>query len=114
VKVQVPVTVVQPEAQPVPAAGSLAVEMRFKIAPDPLAEGQALEKEGKFKEAAQAYVTALKDNPQDDQLWSALGRLYYQLHRKTYAIECFEKALKLKPDPSLRDWLEKYKTASTP
>jgi len=73
-----------------------------------------LEKEGKFKEAAQVYVTALKDSPQDDQLWSALGRLYYQLGRKTYAIESFENALKLKPDPSLANWLEKYKTSSSP
>jgi tetratricopeptide (TPR) repeat protein len=114
VKVQVPVTVVQPEVQPAPASGSPAVEMHFKIADDPLAEGQALEKEGKFKEAAQVYVTALKDSPQDDQLWSALGRLYYQLGRKTYAIESFENALKLKPDPSLANWLEKYKTSSSP
>jgi tetratricopeptide (TPR) repeat protein len=108
VKVQVPVTIIQ--QAPAPVSGSQGVEMHFKIANDPLAEGQALEKEGKLTDAVQVYVTALKDAPQNDQLWSALGRLYYQLSKKAYAIDCFENVLKLKPEnPRLKDWLEKYK-----
>ncbi|HXL71985.1 MAG TPA: tetratricopeptide repeat protein, partial [bacterium] len=111
VKVQVPVTVIQTVQAPAPASDSQGVEMRFKIANDPLAEGQALEKEGKLTDAVQVYATALKDTPQDRHLWSALGRLYYQLGNKAYAIDCFETVLKLKPDnPPLRDWLEKYKS----
>jgi len=111
VKVQVPVTVIQTVQAPVPVSGS-GVEMHFKIANDPLAEGQALEKQGKLIEAVQVYVASLKDAPRESPLWLALGRLYYQLGQKSYAIDCFENALKLKPDnPRLRDWLEKYKTA---
>jgi tetratricopeptide (TPR) repeat protein len=113
VKVQVPVTVIQTVQAPVPVSNSQNVEVHFKITNDPLAEGQALEKEGKPIEAVQIYVTALKEDPRNDQLWSVLGRLYYQLGKKAYAIDCFENVLKLKPDnPQLKDWLGKYK--STP
>ena len=110
VPVQVPVTVVQP----VPASPNPKdVEVHFKINTDPLVEGQELEKEGKTIEAARAYVNALKADPRNDQLWAALGRLYYQLGKKTYAIQCFENALKLKPeDSTLKEWLEKYKNSA--
>ena len=112
VQVQVPVTVVQPVLA---SPNSKDVEVHFKINTDPLAEGQELEKEGKTIEAARDYVDALKADPQNDRLWAALGRLYYQLGKKTYAIQCFENALKLKPqDATLKDWLEKYKNSSDP
>ena len=106
--VQVPVTVVQP--QPAPASGSPEVEVRFKITDDPLSEGQGFEKEGKFTQAAGVYIAALKESPRNDQLWSALGRLYYQLGKKAYAVECFENALRIKPNPVLSDWLARYKS----
>lgn len=107
VKVAVPVTVIQTAGDP-PDAKDL--EVHFKIANDPLAEGQELEKAGKANEASRVYVAGLKEDPNSDLLWSALARLYYRSGKKKYAILCFEKVLKLKPDnPALREWLEKYK-----
>ena len=106
VPVQVPVTVVQPA----PETPSKDVEVHFKISTDPLAQGQELEKEGKLKEAIGIYVEAIKADPTNDLLWQALANDYYHLDQKVYAIRCFEKVLKLKPDnQALRDWLEKYK-----
>lgn len=110
VKVQVPVTVLQPVPE---TPNAKDVEVHFKINVDPLARGQGLEKQGKTSEAIQNYVDALKSDPQNDQLWAALGRLYYQLGKKDYAIKCFGNVLKLKPDnQALRDWLGKYKASS--
>ncbi len=111
VKVQVPVTVLQPVPEPV--SNPKDVEVHFKISTDPLAEGQGLEKEGKWNEALKIYAEALKETPRNDLLWSAMGRLYYQLGKKEYAVRCFENVLKLKPDNSpLRGWLEKYKASN--
>ena len=110
VKVQVPVTVVQPVPQP--TANLRDVEVHFKISNNPLAQGQELEKEGKKAEAARTYVKALESDPHNAQLWSALGNVYYQLGRKDYAIHCFEQSLKLKPNPALEDWLKKYRNSS--
>jgi len=107
VRVQVPVTVLQPVPE---APNPKDVEVHFKISNDPLAEGQGLEKEGKWNEALRVYAEALKETPRNDLLWSAMGRLYYQFGKKEYATRCFENALKIKPDnTSLRVWLEKYK-----
>lgn len=110
VPVQVPVTVLQPV--PVPAAPSQDVEVHFKISNDPLAQGQVFEKEGRYNDAAKAYAEGLKTDPQNSQLWSSLGRLYYRAGKKEYAIQCFEKSLRIKPDPTLEDWLKKYRNAS--
>lgn len=109
VPVQVPVTVVEPA--PVPVGNPQDVEVHFKISNDPLAQGQGLEKEGKTNDAIKVYIDALKNDPKNDQLWAVLGRDYYQLGKKNYAIQCFETVLKLKPNnQALRDWLEQYKS----
>ncbi|HEY5038009.1 MAG TPA: tetratricopeptide repeat protein, partial [bacterium] len=109
VKVQMPVTVVQPP--PESMVPPKDVEVHFKIFTDTLSPGRELEKEGKPLEAMRAYVEAIKSDPQNSQLWSALGRLYYQMGKRIYAIQCFEKVLKIQPDnPALRVWLERYKT----
>ena len=110
VPVQVPVTVVQPVPQP--TANPQDVEVHFKIPNDPLAQGQEFEKEGKKSEAARTYVEALKGDPQNAQLWSALGNVYYQMGQKDYAIRCFKQSLKLKPNPALENWLKKYRNSS--
>jgi tetratricopeptide (TPR) repeat protein len=110
VPVQVPVTVVQPVAAPETPAKD--VEVHFKISNDPLAQGMALEKQGKPKEAVKAYIQELRQNPGNHELWSALGRVYYQLREKAYAVHCFEKALEIKQDSALADWLGKYKSQS--
>lgn len=111
VPVQMPVTVIQNIPQP---PDTKDVEVHFKISTDPLSQGQALEQAGKWKEAIELYVAALKEKPADGMLWKALGNAYYQLGKKDYAIQCFERVLQLEPDnQALRDWLAKYKAGAS-
>jgi hypothetical protein len=110
VPVQVPVTVIQNIPQP---PDTKDVEVHFKISTDPLAQGQVLEQAGKWKDAIELYVAAIKEKPDDGMLWKALGNDYYQLGKKDYAIRCFERVLQLEPDnQALKDWLAKYKAAA--
>jgi len=110
VPVQVPVTVIQTVPQP---PDTKDVEVHFKISTDPLAQGQDLEKEGKWKEAIELYVEAIKEKPADDLFWQALANVYYHLGKKDYAIQCFEKVLQLKPEnQALKDWLSQYKNSA--
>jgi tetratricopeptide (TPR) repeat protein len=89
------------------------VEVHFKISTDPLAQGQVLEQAGKWKDAIELYVAAIKEKPTDGMLWKALGNDYYQLGKKDYAIRCFERVLQLEPDnQALKDWLAKYKAGT--
>jgi hypothetical protein len=109
VPVQMPVTVIQMVPQPPDAKD---VEVHFKISTDPLAQGQAFEKEGKWKEAIELYVEALKEKPDDDLLWKALANGYYHLGKRDYAIQSFEKVIQLEPDnQTLKDWLIQYKNS---
>ncbi len=80
-------------------------------ASDLVASGEKLAQEGRLKEAGDAYLQAIKSNPQDATAWYKLGNLYFQTHSKAYAVRCFEEVVKLKPEnKSLADWLEKYKS----
>lgn len=107
VQVNVPVTVIQTVPAP---PDTRDVEVHFKISTDPLAQGQALEKEGKWKEAIGVYVESVKEKPEDDILWQALANAYYHLGKKDYAVQCFERVLQLKPNnEELKNWLGKYK-----
>jgi tetratricopeptide (TPR) repeat protein len=75
-----------------------------------ISNGEKLEREGRYKEAADTYIQAIQLNPQDAKAWYRLGMIYYQTHSKAYAVRCFEEVAKLKPeDHSLADWLGKYK-----
>ena len=74
--------------------------------------GADLEKQGKYREAAQAYLAAVQQNPQDVSSWWALGNLYRRFNQKEPAVKCFEKVLELKPgSKELADWLEQYKAS---
>jgi tetratricopeptide (TPR) repeat protein len=112
--VQVPVTVIQQAPEPVDSSKDIEMEFKIQTQPaDPLAEGQALEKQGKDNQAAQTYVKALQADPKNDRLWSTLGNLYYRLGEKKYAIQCFEKVVQLEPDNlALKKWLDQYKGLS--
>ena len=86
--------------------------VKFDQPEDPLAEGQDLERKGKYREAVQFYLESVKENDQDASTWWALGRVYYRFKRKADAIYCFERVLNLEPhNQALTEWLEKYKAA---
>jgi hypothetical protein len=95
-----------------PTQGGLTVQ--FNLPPDLVAQGKALEAQGRLNDAMRFYLGALKQDNRNINAWYALGRGYYQLKQKPYAIQCFQNVLKLQPNNQvLADWLEKYK-ASTP
>jgi len=102
-----------PRSQPQTADADNAKDslvVQFDLPDNPAPSGAELEKEGKYFEAVAAYVAALKQNPGDASSWWALGNCYREIHRKTYAIQCFEQVLKLQPEnKKLADWLEQYK-----
>jgi tetratricopeptide (TPR) repeat protein len=88
------------------------LDVEFDFSSDAVAQGQQLEKEGKYQAAAQLYEQEIQQNPRDVSAWRALGIVYYRFHQKDYAVRCFEQVLKLQPDdPKLFDWLEKYKAS---
>jgi tetratricopeptide (TPR) repeat protein len=115
-----PAAVSNPGAPPAlfkPEAGTDApknvLTMQFDVPPDPLAQAQTLDGQGRTVEAMRIYEYYLKQNGQDANAWYYLGADYYKLDQKSYAVMCFEKVLKLKPDfQGLADWLQKYKASS--
>ena len=101
------------EIHPQPAGSQTdpSLTLQFELPSPQVTQGAQLEREGKLKEAIEAYLGAVKANSQNIQAWWRLGNLYYRLHYKDYAVQCFEQVLKLKPeDKALADWLGKYKT----
>lgn len=90
------------------AKDSLTVE--FDFSSDPTAPGRDLEKQGRYKEAAQVYMACLKKDPRDASAWMALGNVYYRFGKKKYAVQCYEQVIKLEPgNKKLSQWLEQYK-----
>lgn len=88
-----------------------SLTLHFALAPDFLARGEAMEAQGNYPEAVRLFRELLKQNDQNLKAWWDLGNVYCKLNQKTYAIQCFERILKIKPEnQGLRDWLEKYKS----
>ena len=65
--------------------------------PDPnyaaYVKGDALWKKGRFKEAAQLFLIAVEEWPEDFQAWWALGNCYSELKKPRKAEDAFRKAL---------------------
>lgn len=101
--------------KPVEDKGALQTErtitMEFEVpANDAIVQARNLAKAGQWNPAISVLSDAIKKNPSDAAAWRELGNVYYQVKRKDYAIQCFEKVLRLKPDDkALADWLERYK-----
>lgn len=90
-------------------------DIEFTVAPDALKQARSLEDQGRYLEAVQAYNQIISKSPQNAGAWWRLGNCYVRLGRKDYALRCFERVLKIKPEvASLREWLEKYRSAPTP
>jgi tetratricopeptide (TPR) repeat protein len=84
--------------------------LQFDLPPDLVAQGQALEAQGRRREAMDLYKEELAKDNQDAAAWYYLGVDYFQLGQNPEALQCFEQVLKLKTnDKAFTDWLEKYK-----
>jgi len=87
-----------------------SLALHFEIPTDYTSQGDQMEAQGKHKEAVQLYKEAVEEDPQNVQAWWNMGNVYYKLALKDYAVACFEKVLKLRPDnQDLKKWLDNYK-----
>ena len=87
-----------------------SLNLEFDIPPDYVARGDQFEAKGQHADAILAYLKAVQQDAQNVKAWYSLGKVYFQLNQKDSAVQCFEKALALRPDnAALRDWLQKYK-----
>lgn len=83
-----------------PSSGLLELpgaQTQMDLAADPLAQGDALAAQGRDKEAVQAYLAALRQEPADLLAWKALARAYARLQRPDWARRCWQKALQVAP-----------------
>jgi hypothetical protein len=92
-----------PSPAPTPAKSSLEVHFELPTdtitTPDPVALKE-LEK----------YKKSIEKNPQDSQAWRDLGVVYFRSGHNAEALQCFEQALRLRPnDRELQIWIQKYK-----
>jgi tetratricopeptide (TPR) repeat protein len=65
-------------------------------------KGLALSREGRWKEAVDAYLESLRMNPANAQTYLNLGFVYYELGYDGEAQQAFEKASKLQARPCTR------------
>jgi len=108
-----PAPQVQPQALPAedPGQEKKVLTMEFDVPTAPGLEGaKTLAREGRLREAVTALKDILQKDPSDAAAWRELGNIYFRAGQKAYAIHCYEKALALRPDQALSDWLERYKT----
>jgi tetratricopeptide (TPR) repeat protein len=113
-----PANTTLPAPVPTPAPGTAGAEDSLEVVqvdlPDnPASTGAELEKQGKYREALQAYIGAVQRDPSDAASWWAMGNIYRKFSQKAYAIQCFEQTLKLKPgNQQLADWLKRYQASN--
>jgi hypothetical protein len=88
----------QPTPSPTPAMLALpGAQTQMDLASDPLGQGDALAAQGRDKEAVDAYLAALRQEPQDLLAWKALARAYGRLQKPDWAQRCWQRALLLAP-----------------
>jgi hypothetical protein len=87
-----------------------SLTLHFALAPDVLAQGEAMAAKGKLNEAIELFQEAVRQNSQNAQAWWALGNAYVRAGRKVQAIQALERVLTLKPENlALKAWLDRYK-----
>jgi tetratricopeptide (TPR) repeat protein len=100
-----------PTVAPQPDQGAdHSLEFVIKVPAQELAGARDLAAKGLYKEAVAAYNQILAEDPQNAAAWRELGDLYFKLGRKSFALSCFDEALKLHPDAALQSWVEKYRS----
>jgi tetratricopeptide (TPR) repeat protein len=60
--------------------------------------GLALQEDGRYEKAAQAYQRVLEQFPEDRATWRNLGRTYYLDQKYEQALEAFAQVLKIDPE----------------
>jgi hypothetical protein len=102
-----------PSAAPVdqaPASPPGDLQLKFQLPESPLAEAEALQSQGRTREALDLFLKVLHDDNANLAAWRDLADLYVGLGRRDYAAQCFEQVLRLQPgDPKAEQWLEAYK-----
>ncbi|HVZ80700.1 MAG TPA: tetratricopeptide repeat protein [bacterium] len=84
--------------------------LSFEIPDDYLSQGEQMARQGSYSEAIKLYRQAVEQDPKNVKAWWDMGDTYYRLRQKALAIDCFEKALELRPDNKvLRGWLDRYR-----
>ena len=79
-------------------------EKLVEIKPDSLAYrniGNLLDDMGRFKEAIEALMNAIKVNPKNAQAYNDLGTVYFKLNKADKGVEAIEKALQIDPNFAL-------------
>ena len=61
---------------------------------------------GKPQEAIEKLRKLVTENPQDDNSYYAMGRLYWQLGDHSEAVNCYRRAVEINPDSPARHALE--------
>jgi tetratricopeptide (TPR) repeat protein len=98
---------------PVTASGETPQDrltVKFNIPPDFVAQGEALEAQGHHAEAVRLFQKALQQDPQNLAAWRDMGDVYRLLRQNKYAVQCYERVLKLRPgDKVFEQWVRNYK-----
>jgi hypothetical protein len=103
--------VFKPPSEVKPEDKMVKVEVQFQLPPPDTGPSTAVtavspEMQGALDEADKK----VQKSPRDPFAWLAMGKLYFQLGRSEYTIQCFEEALRLQPNNlQLKAWLEQYR-----
>jgi hypothetical protein len=103
--------VFKPPSEIKPQDKVVKVELQFQLPPPDTAPSSEVkvispEIQGALDEADKK----VQKSPKDPVAWLTLGKLYFQLGRSEYTIQCFEEALRIQPDNlQLKTWLEQYR-----
>ncbi len=90
--------------------GGLLLEEAMKVTSDPLMQAwyaYCLAREGRnFSRSLQLCVQALRENPENSDIYLALGRIYLVGQRRALAISALEKGLRQEDNPEIRSLLK--------
>jgi tetratricopeptide (TPR) repeat protein len=95
----------------VQALPSPTPQLKFRLEPaqEKLRLARELGLQKKHRQAMKVYNEVLHEDSNNSSAWRGLGRLYFDLGKKEFAVQCYKEVLRLEPqDQSLREWLQNY------